>query len=415
MNILLCGADGFIGRALETALTRAGHGVRRAVRVPVRPNDMAVDYRRDLDSADWHACVAGCDAVINAVGILTERETGDFERIHHRVPAALFAACAGAGVERVVQISALGAARADTPYLASKAAADRALLAACPRGTVLRPGLVFGEDGASSRLFLSLASLPLCGLPGGGSQPLRPIHIDDLCELVCALLASPEPPREIDAVGGAELTFAQLLATYRAAMGFAPARTFGIPYGAMRVAAALAGRVPGSLLTPDTWQMLERGNSAPVAQTSRLLGRLPRPPQAFVSRARGELLRERLLARWRQLAMRVSLGVLWIGSGALSLAQPQVGLELLGPFGLAGAGAWAVLVAAALLDIALGLATLLRPSRRLWLAQIGLICVYSGLIAWQLPGFLLHPFAPVLKNLPIVAMLAMLWAEEART
>ena len=412
MNVLLCGADGFIGRALEAALVRAGHGVRRAVRRPSRPGDIAIDYRDDHDPAVWRARLAGCDAAINAVGILTERRAGDFECIHHRAPAALFAACAGAGIARVIQISALGAARADTPYLATKAAADRALLTASPRGTVLRPGLVFGEGGASSRFFLTLAGLPLLGLPDGGRQRLRPIHIDDLCELVCALLALPDPPREMDAVGGAELTYAQLLATYRAAMGLAPAWTFRIPGGAMRAAAALAGRVPGSLLTPDTWRMLERGNSAGVAQTAQVLGRPPRAPQDFVSRARGAYLRDRMLARWRRIVMRASLGALWIGSGALSLAQPQIGLELLGAFALAGPGAWAALLAASLLDIALGLATLLRPARKLWLAQIGVIGLYSALIAWQLPAFLLHPFALVLKNLPIVAMLCVLSMEE---
>jgi hypothetical protein len=69
-------------------------------------------------------------------------------------------------------------------------------------------------------------------------------------------------------------------------------------------------------------------------------------------------------------------------------------------------------VGAAGLDLAMAAATVLRPGRRLWLAQIALICVYSVLVIWRLPEFLLHPFAPIVKNLAVLALLAQLWAEE---
>lgn len=412
MNILLCGADGFIGRALAAALARAGHAVRRAVRTPRLPGDIVVDYRRDLDPACWRDRVRGCDAVINAVGIVRERRRGDFERIHHRAPGALWAACADQAVARAIQISALGAQTASTAYLASKAAADRALLGALPGGVVLRPGLVFGIDGASSQLFLTLASLPLIGLPGGGTQRLRPIHIDDLCALMLALLQRQTGEhRIIEAVGGEELGFAQLLACYRRALGFAPAISFRLPEALMSAGAKLAGRIPGSLLTPETWQMLRAGNTAAVGDTARLLGRMPRAPDRFMSVVQAERLRVRLLARWRDRLMRAALAMVWIGSGLVSLAVPQTGLDLLGAFGLSGAAAWVVLVGASVLDISLGAATLLRPGRRLWLAQIAIVALYSALIAWRLPALLVHPFGPVLKNLPIVAMLVLLWAQ----
>lgn len=414
MNLLLCGADGFIGRALQPMLEARGHRVIRAVRRPSRPGDIVVDYRRDLDPAVWAPRLYGCTAAINAVGILRESRPGDFERIHHLAPAALFAACAQAGVARVVQISALGAASGGSAYLASKAAADRALLQTLPGGVVLRPGLVFGVDGASSRLFLKLASLPLIGLPGGGHQRLRPIHIDDLCALVCALLETARPPPLIEAVGGAELDYAQLLACYRRALGFPPAITFALPAPLMSLTAKLAARLPGSLLTPDTWQMLRAGNTADVADTARLLGRVPRPPHRFICGSEAERLREVSLAPVRDWLLRVALAILWIGSGVLSLAVPQTGLDLLGAFGLSGSSAVGVLAVASVLDIALGAATLLRPGRRLWLVQIAVVALYSGLIAWRLPEYLVHPFAPVLKNLPVVAMLALLWAQERR-
>ncbi|MDR0996287.1 MAG: NAD-dependent epimerase/dehydratase family protein, partial [Zoogloeaceae bacterium] len=77
MNVLICGADGFLGRAIVRALATAGHHVIRAVHHPRLPGDLAVDYRRDLTLNDWLPRLSGVNAVVNAVGILREPLPGD--------------------------------------------------------------------------------------------------------------------------------------------------------------------------------------------------------------------------------------------------------------------------------------------------------------------------------------------------
>ena len=110
MNVLLLGADGFLGRHLQIALETAGHTVRRGVHRPVRRADeIAVDYARDVDPGAWRGRLTGVDAVINTVGILREGRGRRFDAIHDQAPRALFAACREAGVRRVIQVSALGA------------------------------------------------------------------------------------------------------------------------------------------------------------------------------------------------------------------------------------------------------------------------------------------------------------------
>ncbi|MEK8032846.1 DoxX-like family protein [Ideonella sp. DXS29W] len=76
--------------------------------------------------------------------------------------------------------------------------------------------------------------------------------------------------------------------------------------------------------------------------------------------------------------------------------------------------AWApaMLYGAAAVDLLLGAATLARPGKALWWAQIGLIVLYTVIISWKLPEFWLHPYGPVLKNLPILAALSLLIALE---
>jgi hypothetical protein len=115
--------------------------------------------------------------------------------------------------------------------------------------------------------------------------------------------------------------------------------------------------------------------------------------------------------RWLLPLLRASVGLLWIATGIISLGVYPVeeSYALLARVGVIGALAPFALYGAAILDLALGIAVFtLRRRRVLWRAQIGLILVYSIVIAWKLPEFWLHPFAPLLKNIPLIAAIVLL-------
>ncbi|GHT93491.1 nucleoside-diphosphate sugar epimerase [Betaproteobacteria bacterium] len=417
MNILLCGADGFLGRAIARRLEEAGHRVLRGVHHPRQPDDIAIDCQRDVQPEVWLPRVQGVDAVINAVGILRERQAGDFARIHHLAPAALFRACAEAGVQRVVQISALGVTDA-TPYLSSKQAADAALLACFPCGaTVLRPSLVFGQEGASTQFFMALASLPLLSIPLGVGK-VQPVHVEDVTEAVQKALESPSTTasRVVDFPGARALTYAEWLETYRKLMGLPPAPHLPIPAFVMAATARLAGLFRRSLLCRDTWTMLALGNCGDTKAATALLGRPLREPSAFTPPEAATSLRLNALALWRRPLLLGALATIWFLTALVSagLFPIQESLALLLPFGLTGTTAKITLAAAVGLDALMGALTLVKPHRRLWLMQLVLIVGYSLLIVWRLPEFLLHPFAPILKNLAVLALLVQLYAEETQ-
>ncbi len=416
MRVLLCGADGFLGRAIARRLAAAGHQIVRAVHHPRHSGDLKVDYRTDLSPADWTPRLRGIDGVVNAVGILREARPGDFERIHHRTPAALFHACARAGVRRVVQISALGCVE-PPPYLSSKHAADAALLKALPEGGgVLRPGLVFGIGGASTRFFLALASLPLHVLPVGAGR-VQPVHVEDVATAVLRLLEEPvEPSRVVALPGPRALTYPEWQAAYRRLLGLGPALRLPVPSGVMSLAARLAGGFRRSLLCRETWHMLSRGNVADPAPAVRLLGRALRDPAAFVTANEAPALRLEALALWRRPLLQGMLAAIWLGTALVSAGLYPVSesLALLARFGLEGSPAVTALAGATVLDLGMGVLTLMRPGRRLWLSQLALVAAYTLLVAWRLPEFLLHPFGPILKNLAVAALLIQLLSEEER-
>ena len=66
--------------------------------------------------------------MVNCVGLLMPRQGQSFERVHAQGPIELFRGAALAGVQQVVQVSALGAgddaATATSLYLRSKRQAD---------------------------------------------------------------------------------------------------------------------------------------------------------------------------------------------------------------------------------------------------------------------------------------------------
>jgi uncharacterized protein YbjT (DUF2867 family) len=417
MNIFICGANGFIGQALGYALEQDGHRVLRGVRTATRDDEVAIDFTTDANTNIWLDRLRGINVVINAVGILVERGEQTFDLIHHRTPVALFEASRLVGVQRIIQISALGAQTGDTRYFQSKRAADDYLRSSPVPHHILQPALVYGTNGTSSRYFRALSSLPVHHLPAGGHQPLRPIHVDELAEIVVRLLRNRQADQPVlELVGGTEVEYGQMLAAYRASMGLPKAWRITIPAFAISTSAALLNRVPGSMLTRDTWRMLQAGSTADAAPTTQALGRPPAGIETFIQPDDAARLRGEAYAQWQPKLLRGALAITWIWTAICSaFIYPQAeSLALLGRIHVHGAIALATLYLAAALDGIFGIATILRPGRRLWATQAMLIIGYSIIVAIGLPDFLWHPFGPVLKNVPILALLVILLSEERR-
>jgi uncharacterized protein YbjT (DUF2867 family) len=422
--VLLTGASGFIGRHLSEALLAARHQVVCAVRDPAKGSDarlryIPADFTRDLDPAAWLPRLGGIDAVINAVGILREGEGQTFELLHERAPHALFAACAQSEVRLVLQISALGADEAaQSRYHLSKKRADDMLAGLPVHSAIVQPSLVYGAGGTSARLFTTLASLPLIGLPGGGLQRIQPVHIDDVAAAIVALLERPVPSgTRVALVGPKAMTLRCFLTILRRAMGMGRGHILPVPMALARAAAALGQRLPGSLLDVETLQMLERGNTASPAQISALLGRTPRAATDFIVSADARALRLQAQLNWLLPLLRLSIALVWIVTGIVSLGLYPVAesYALLARVGVAGMLATLMLYGAALMDLAFGIATLLLKRRRLlWLAQLAVIVFYSAIISWRLPEFWLHPYGPLLKNLPMMVAIWLLYELEER-
>jgi uncharacterized protein YbjT (DUF2867 family) len=415
-HVLLLGASGFIGACLLDRLLCAGYEVTCGVRKPPqfpRCRTLVVDYNHDWSVSDWLPRLAGIDAVINAVGILRETDAAPFAAVHIAAPRALFRACVQAGIKKVIQLSALGAdALAATGYHRSKKEADDELATLPLPSVIVQPSLVFGESGASTMLFTTLAALPLVPVPGNGAQCVQPVHIDDLAEMIVRLLeTSAFDHQRIAAVGPRPLTLREYLRALRLAMGLGEPLYLHVPMLLVRAAAALGERLSRTLPDRDTLAMLMRGNVASAAAITAVLGRAPRPVEAFIEPVSARAIANDARLAWLLPLLRLSVALVWIVTGIVSLGPYPVSesYALLARVGLADTAASIALYGAALLDLALGIGIILMRHRKwLWRAQMLLIVVYTVIITIYLPEFWLHPYGPVLKNLPLLAAIGML-------
>ncbi len=440
MRILLCGAHGFLGRNLSRTLREAGHEVIHGVHrfshdTSAQGRELLIDYVKDTSTTIWEkrlAALGKIDIVINAVGILMQSKHAQFTAIHRDAPIALFQAACDAGVRGILQISALGPddnviderpaiQHALSVYMQTKREADHYLSQLpCPH-LILRPSLLVAIDGASSKLFRSLASLPMIGLPGNGEQQLQPVHVEDLCLSVIKWLAqvssgTVERHQIIRAVGPSAMSYRDMLAHYRQAMGLSQARFIHIPMSIMRISALLATYFPQKVFAPETLQMLKQGSVADSTAFTKLLGQKPRGVSAWFDQDETNTLAASAMMAWATMLFRLVLAFLWISTGIISLwVYPIEGsANLIAQVGISTHYASPVLWLASGLDLTLGILSLSHPSRRLWIFQSIIILIYSFIIGVCLPEFLTHPFAPILKNLPILAILFVLIASDKK-
>jgi uncharacterized protein YbjT (DUF2867 family) len=298
MNILLCGASGFVGRNIRATLEAKGHTVTGAGSSLNAHNQLAVDYARDTSAAVWLPRLAGIDAVINAVGVLRDTRRRPIVAVHSGTPKALFDAAAQAfeldGVQRrVIQISALGIADTThntTQYASTKRAADvhlQALMAAGKvTGTVLRPSIVFGKGGASSAMFAALSKLPVLVLPKPVlTARVQPIAVQDLARGVETLVDARHIDSLYECVGEAALPLAAFIASLREQQGRKPARVVALPQWMTRISARLGDQIPVAPWCSETLALLANDNVSSSAAFAQVLGNERLALQDFWSQA----------------------------------------------------------------------------------------------------------------------------------
>jgi nucleoside-diphosphate-sugar epimerase len=267
-NILVTGANGFIGTALCNHLMNRGNQVIGVARRK-RPEGQTVIVE-DIAAFDgWQEVLGGIDAIVHLAGrahILKDKADDpleEFRRINTRATIKLAEAAVSAGVKRMVFISSIGVngnvthdkpfsvddiPQPHTDYAHSKYEAELALHdIACRTGlevTIIRPPLVYGPNapgnyGSLMRWLASGRPLPL----GAITMNRRSfVSLDNLVDLIEVCTNHPSAANQTFLVSdGEDLSTTDLLCRVSSAMGKTP-KLFPIPPSLLRFFANAIGK-----------------------------------------------------------------------------------------------------------------------------------------------------------------------------
>lgn len=267
LRVAVLGGSGFVGHSLCLRLAEAGHSVRVLSRRREQHRDLLVLPTVQVIDADVHNPAvlkrefAGCDAVVNLVGILNESRRQTFERAHAELPAKVVQASRQAGVSRLLHMCALHASvDAPSEYLRSKARGEKIVLdaAADLRVTSFRPSVIFGPRDSFTNRFAKLLRL----LPGvfplacAGAR-LQPVYVEDVTRaMVLALERHDTFGQRYNLCGPRVMTLQETVEQIAAELGL---KRHIVPLGdrLSRFQAGLLQFAPGKPFTPDNYRSLQ--------------------------------------------------------------------------------------------------------------------------------------------------------------
>jgi uncharacterized protein YbjT (DUF2867 family) len=278
--VTVFGGSGFVGRHVVRALAKRGWRVRVAVRRPdlaghLQPLGVvgqihAVQANLRYPDSVMRA-VQGADAVVNLVGILAENGRQNFAAVQAQGARHVAQACVAAGIDNIVQMSAIGAdASSISVYARTKAQGEQAVLALVPRAVIMRASIVFGpEDGFFNRFAALARMMPVLPLVGDGETKFQPVFVGDVAEAVAIALDGTAKPGAVYELGGPQVKSFRSLLEYVCEVTGRKRLMLPLPFPVARVQAAVLeivdkftlGLLPDAIkLTRDQVRLLESDN-----------------------------------------------------------------------------------------------------------------------------------------------------------
>lgn len=276
MKVVVTGASGFVGGHVVTHLLSSGHEVVTLTRGNHPKHGGTQNLLGDVTTGEGlDEAFAGADAVVHLVGIIRERGQDTFERVHVEGTLNVLAAMKHTGVQRLIQMSALGAsADSRSAYQRSKAAAELAVKESVVEYTILRPSLIFGKgDEFFGGTLKGLATAaPVVPVVGDGSYRLRPVFVADVAAAFGSALSSPAASGETFALTGPrDYSLRELLLLVMGALSIRKP-LINVPLALVRFGATLTSFLPNPPVTRDQLAMLVEGSTADPGPAVAALG-----------------------------------------------------------------------------------------------------------------------------------------------
>jgi NADH dehydrogenase len=269
MHVLVAGGNGFIGTNLVDELVDRGHDVTVLAR---NPDATALPTGVETVSGDITAydsiesALDGQAVVINLVALspLFKPKGGNemHDEIHRHGTENLVRAAEESGVDRFIQMSALGAdPDGATAYIRAKGQAETHVRESDLDWVIVRPSVVFGEGGEFVSFTKKLAPPFVSPLPGGGKTKFQPIWVGDLVLMLADAVENDDHIGQTYELGGPDvLTLADVAKLAHGADGRS-VTVLPVPMGLAGIGLSVAGSIPGFPMGADQYRSLKFDNT----------------------------------------------------------------------------------------------------------------------------------------------------------
>lgn len=288
--ITVVGGTGFVGRYVVKLLADRGYTIRVIARNP----ELALHLKTAGDvgqvvlvpgNLSKPESLAGkldnSWAIVNLVGILFETTRQDFSAVHAKGAEKLAQLAKPAGAERFVHMSSLGVDQmVKSKYARTKSMGEKAVRAAFPEATILRPGIIFGPEDQFFNSFAGMAQL-YRALPviGGGHTKFQPVYVCDVAQAVVNALELPSAQGETFELGGPGVYNFKELLHYICKITRRDPLMIPIPFGLASLIGYFTQLLPRPPITHDQVGMLE--HDAIVSQGAKVFADMGITPVAL--------------------------------------------------------------------------------------------------------------------------------------
>lgn len=257
------GASGFLGRYVVNRLGRIGS---QCV-IPYRGDGMNVRHLKlmgdlgqivplptPLEDADAVArAVDRSNVVINLVGSQIQTRNYSLADTNVKCSYRIAKLAKEAGVERFIQVSALGAdPNSTSTFLATKGEGEQAVQSFYPDATIIRPAPIFGDEDKFINRLADMAHFSLV-MPvlGNAQQRVQPVYVTDVAAAIMNAVGDTRSRGQVYELGGSETyTQEEIINMIYKGIYRSPTYTTFVPF--VNAYATIAERLP------QRWRMVTR-------------------------------------------------------------------------------------------------------------------------------------------------------------
>ena len=227
--VTLFGGSGQIGSNLIGSLIKKNYRVIVVTRSAFRNGHLKTQATPgSIELLEWNTenlsevedAIKNSDVVINLVGILYETRKQKFHKLHAKLPEAIAKICARSNVEKLIQISAVGAARdSGSLYQRSKFQGEVNVLNNFKNSVIIRPSVVESHSSNFSNLFARLSFFPVIPIPNLRYK-FQPILVTDVVKAIIKAIELKDNFGKIYEIGGPKIfTFKEMIESIMQAIG----------------------------------------------------------------------------------------------------------------------------------------------------------------------------------------------------